>query len=298
MAFKRKFMRRYRRVFGHRGPYARVYGHRSVGQAIGVTARQTNKALGYAVDAGGKVAKLAAEVKQIRARMNVEKKHIEKVLTGGGDEAYPVGQVSQNDEGYTMIDLTPDITQGIGHDQRVGNSLKMTGISFKYQMNGQTNCHTPRRVRFTLLKVSSPDVASITYDEIANMMYDVNPLTGVRDTNAPLNYATLKQNGIKIIRTHTCRLGKANDMQAGTSGASAELENAHKTGQFSVKLQDLIRFASSSATKPEGHRYWLLAQCDVGNSSNTSSTKGDIPITINDTGVLFRMHAKYWWVDN
>ena len=284
------FKRRYRKTFGHKSPFRRVYGSRNPGQAIGVSYRQLS---GPMKD----IAKLYSEVRGIKSRQNVEKKHSEKLLTtgwGDADEAYYVGQVNKDDEGCVGIDVTPAMTQGIQHDQRIGNSLKMTGMVFKYQLQQQTNNHQAMKVKMTLVKASSPDIASIAQNEVRDMIWDVNPLTNVRDTNAPLNYATLKQNGIKIIRTHTCYL-RAQQMSS-TVAISAK---SHKTSKFSVALQDIVRFASASATTPEGHRYFLFLQTDVGNVHQTDdSTKDDIPITEKQSGGIIRLHAKYWWVDN
>lgn len=287
---RRRFRRGYRRVFGHKSPYRRVFGSRNAGQAIGVSYRT---ALGPARD----IAKLAAEIRGIKQRQNVEKKHYEAVLTGTGDEAYEVGQVDADAEGTQNIDITPSISQGIAHNQRVGNSLKLTGIALKYQIHGMDNLHAPLKVKFTLVKVSSPDIAAVSTNEVRSMIWDTNPLTGVRDTNAPLNYATLKQNGIKIIRTHTCRLPAA---PIDTSAISNDNQyKAHKTGLFSIAMQDIVRFASASATVPEGHKYYLFVQCDTGNKNpSTSSTKTDIPVVNHSTGASLRLHAKYWWVDN
>lgn len=289
MGFRRRGRSGYRKVFGHKSPFRRVFGSRSAGQAIGATYRTFR---GPARD----IAKLYAEVRGIKSRQNVEKKHYERLLTGtSGSEGYDVGQVSSNSDGIQALDVTPAIAQGIQHDQRVGNSLKMTGIAFKYQAVGNLNQQARVKLKFTLAKVSSPDIASVSVTEVMNMIWDENPLTNVRDTNAPLNYSTLKQNGIKIVRTHTCYVNSpdvASSVQAG--GAKG-----HKTGQFAVSLQDVIRFINASATTPEGHKYFLFIQSDNGNASqSTDSTKTDIPVTLKGTGAHVRLHARYWWVDN
>ena len=272
-----------RKKFWKRG-YRKVYGRRSAGRAIGVTARQI-------VKGGTMAAKLANDIRQIKDRLNVEKKHKESNF--GETTPLDVAQIRGDSEGYNVQDVTEAISQGIAHDQRVGNSLKLTGMSFKYQALGQTLTHTSRKLKFTLVKVSSPDIDSVAVSELMEHIYDVNPLTGLRDYNAPLNYSTLKQNGIKIIRSHTCYL-----KDQVFSGSTSTATKPHKTSGFSVKLNDVCRYASASATKPEGHRYFLIIQCDVGNSWGTASNNGNVPIQTANTGVEVRMHAKTWWVDN
>ena len=236
-------------------------------------------------------AKLADDIRKIKERLNVEKKHKESNF--GETSPLEIGQIRGDSEGYNVQDVTEAISQGIAHDQRVGNSLKLTGMSFKYQALGQTLTHTSRKLKFTLVKVSSPDIDAVSPAEIMDDIFDVNPLTGLRDYNAPLNYSTLKQNGITIIRSHTCYL-----KDQVFSGSTSTATKPHKTSGFSVKLNDVCRYASASATKPEGHRYFLIMQSDVGNSWGTASTNGSVPIQTANTGIEVRMHAKTWWVDN
>ena len=73
---------------------------------------------------------LIKDVEMIKSRLNVEKKYNDvDVLT------HYVGQCFVNTEGAYYQDVTPAISQGVGESQRVGNSLKMTGMTFPLQFN-------------------------------------------------------------------------------------------------------------------------------------------------------------------
>lgn len=292
----------YRKVFGHKSPYRRIYGGRNPGEALDVTMKE--------------VGKLKGKMKQMKERLNVEKKHIDEVHT----EALPVGQFvlaggTQNDmsSGHQVMDVTPSITQGTDFDERTGNSLKFTGFNFKINMNGQGNTHSARKVRFTLVRVScAGEPASTTFTK----MFDPNPLSSLRyeegdgasvpiyDLQAPLNYANLKSMGITVLAKRQFYLpARTHSIQGSSADGNDEL--THKSCSFSVKLKDVARYSSSSATEPENFRYYLFIQTDVGNASNNAMNSAQLAVHGGDyavigpaTGVAVRFHSRIWYVDN
>ena len=104
---------------------------------------------------GFKLLKLAQDLEMVKNRLNVEKKHKDvDVIT------YTLGQVNQNSDGVFQVDVTPSISQGTDSDERVGNSLKLTGMSLPIQFAQQVNTLGDRKVRISLLRVRSADVGS------------------------------------------------------------------------------------------------------------------------------------------
>ncbi len=276
----------YRKAFGHRSPYTRVYGHRNPGEALDKTISV--------------VQQMKGKLKGIKERLNVEKKHVDDVHT----EGTLVGQVKQTGNGSTDYisghaahDVTPVIEQGHGSDDRNGNSLKFTGINFKIQLTGQAKTHSARRVRFTLVRVGcGNDTPSAVFTQI----FDKNPLTSgsdsgieVRDLQAPLNYTQLKTKGIKVLARRTFYVPP----MAGLDGTH-EAYLTHKSCSFSVKLQDVARYAADSSTLPENFRYYMFIQADVGNTGTIACQAGDIPITAQTSGINVRYHSRIWYVDN
>lgn len=275
--------RRYRKVFGHKSPYRRVYGSRNAGQAIGTTWRMASRE-------APRAAKMAMEIAKIKRSLNVEKKHFDTTI---GDKT--LGQVNVNVEGTHVIDITPNIAQGTDGNQRNGNSCKLTGFALKYQLIGNDNCRTKRRIRFMLVKAR--DVGNnATGTQVLEALYDVNPLTTVRDTNAPRNYSSMKHHGLSVLRTKTCYLGQAHaTVDATASGYT--IDNPHMTGTFTAALQDVLRFDGSTDQSPEHVKYYLIVQSDVGNSGATVST---LPVAVQGpfSGVTMRSTLRTWWVDN
>lgn len=276
------FKRTYRKTFGHKSPYRRVFGSRNAGQAIGASYRT---ARGVAQD----IAKLKKDMTAIKSRQNNEKKHKDADVATSA-----IGQVNANADGYVWYDVTPDITQGIDGDERIGNSLKLTGLTFPLQFSQQVSCFGGRKVRVSLLRVTSAD-NGVSGDEAIADYWDTNPLTTVRDYNAPKAYRNQKTDGIKCVRTMTVYV-PAPKLRNDDSQVS-DIELSSKSVRMSIKLNDIFRYNASSDTKPDGIRYYIVIQMDSGNRSGSNSTL-DVPVTTNSSGLTMRLAQRSWWIDN
>lgn len=276
----KKITKIYRKAFGHRSPYRRVYGSRTAGQAIGATYRT-----GYGV--AKDLASLRKDVKEMKKRQNVEKNYADTDLLTGS-----VGQVvNASGDGVFALNVTPTITQGDGQGNRHGNSLKLTGLSFPMSFIGQTRCHSARKIRVSLMRIRDNNNNTSATDVI-EQYWDVNPLNGLRDTNAPRNYRNSKHDGIECIRTKTYMLKETKHDVPGD-----DTEKSHFTAKFNVSLQDVLRYYNNASVSPDGIRYFLVFQCDAGNRGSTASTL-DIPVPEGYTGVTLRLSQRSWYVDN
>lgn len=259
-----------------RKAYKKVYGSRKFSSAVKKT-----------TDVAKDIATLTGSVAMIMTRLNVEKNYVDTDVATGS-----IGQVVNNSEGAYKVDITPSIAQGDGQGNRHGNSLKMTGLSLPFQISGKSNCSGARRIRVSLLKVKSAD-NGISADEAFEHYWDVNPLTAVRDFNAPKNYRSGAHDGITCVRSQ-------NYLLPGPTvgfGTAVDAEKAVLTRKFNIKLQDVFRYDANSDAKPTGLRYVLVIQADAGNAgSNTSSN--DVPITDGNSGMDFRISQRSWYVDN
>ena len=133
---------------------------------------------------------LIKDVEMIKSRLNVEKKHKETDV-----DTFSVGQVNgASTEGSEVREVTPLITGGIDSDERIGRSLKLTGLSFPMSFTQQLGCLGDRKVRVTLLRVRSAD-GGVTGQEARDTVWDQNPLTTMRDFNCPRAYRNSKKDG-------------------------------------------------------------------------------------------------------
>lgn len=244
----------------------------------------------YRVGAVKGLQNLAKDVEMIKSRLNSEKKHKDvDVYT------YTAGQTNGNSDGLTAFDVTPQISQGTDSDERVGNSLKLTGMTFPIQFAQQVNTLGDRKVRLTLLRVRAAD-NGVSAVEAANAVWDLNPLTQLRDYSAPKAYRNSKSDGIAILRSVTCYV-KGPALETGSDGAITNREMNVKDIRISLKLQDILRYGASGETVPEGVKYFLVIQCDAGNMGGSNSTL-DVPITDNSSGLQVRIAQRNWWIDN
>lgn len=264
-SFKKTYLKAKKKAYGSRGVKGRYY---RVGAVQGLK-------------------NLAQDVEMIKSRLNVEKKQkLRDVITQN------FGQVNGNADGALAMDVTPVISQGTGGDARVGNSLKLTGLTFPMSLTQMTNNRGDRQIRVTLLRVKAAD-NGVTASEAFQQVWDTNPLTTVRDYNAPRAFRNSANDGISVIRSQTYYL-KAPSVIQGTG--DTDTERMIKSCRFSVKLQDILRYESGSETYPQGIRYILVFQANAGNSGSTSSL--DVPVQNGSTGIALRLGQRSWWVDN
>lgn len=257
--------------------YKKVYGSRKAPQAIGATAKVAKD-----------VAQLGASVAMIMSRLNVEKGYVDRdVITT------TLGQCNDSGEGAQLFDVTPIISQGDGQGQRHGNSLKVTGISLPFQITAQVANQGGRRVRVSLLRVRSAD-NGVDAVEAFNQYWDVNPLNNLRDFNAPKNYRAGSHDGITCVRSKTYYLKGPSVMD---SSAAINNETNAITAKFNVKLQEVFRYAQNADTLPDGLRYYLIIQSDLGNKG-TSTSALDVPIQTPLSGCNLRISQRSWYVDN
>lgn len=258
-----------------RKAYKKVYGSRKFSSAVKKT-----------TDVAKDVAALTGSVAMIMSRLNVEKNYVDSdVVTRS------TGQVEQNGDGATVFNVLPVIPQGTGQGDRHGNSIKATGLSVQLQANSMSNCQGARKLRVSLLKVKSAD-NGVSEQEAFQHYFDVNPLSGVRDYNCPINYRSGAHDGITCVRSQTYYLPSPQFLTG-----SIDNEAGILTRKFNVKLNDVLRYDSDVDTLPTGIRYVICVQMDAGNNSASASTL-DVPITTGHSGATVRMSTRFWYVDN
>ncbi len=229
----------------------------------------------------------------VMAGLNVEKKYLDKdVFTGS------FGQVNFNNDGIYKIDVTPSMAQGLGSANRIGNSIKLTGMSFPFQFSGESQTLTARKIKVMLFCVSSAD-NGVTATEAIEDYFDVNPLNGIVDYNSPKAYRSHKHDGIKLIRQKVYSLPAPQLNVSGFSGDNLDdVEQAGFSTKFNVKLNDILRFNANGDSVPDGTRYYLYFFSDKGNCSATTASTKDVPVLKANTGVRVRCGQRSWWVDN
>lgn len=276
MAYTKKFKKGLKSL--PKKAYKKVYGSRTIPQALSSTGKVARDVLA-----------LTKTVGMLASRLNVEKKLVDRdVMTSG------VGLVNVNTEGSIKVDVTPIIGQGVTESTRTGNSLKLTGLSFPMSFTQEGSCLGDRMLRISLYKVTSSD-NGVTPQECYDQLYDINPLTGIKDFNASKAYRNAKTDGIKHIRTQTVMVKSTSS--GNSDSAIGITERQVRNVRFNVKLNDLLRYNANADTLPSGTRYFLIIQCNAGNVGATNSTR-DVAVTAPATGITARISQRTWYVDN
>jgi len=275
MAWKKTARQVEKKVFGT-GGFKRRYG---IGKGKG----------------GIKLSTIAKDLEMVKSRLNAEKKEKREVEITSGK----VGQVFNDLNGYWFQDITPTLGQGTGADERIGNSLKMTGVNLNFQFIGQSNTLTGRKIKIGLYRVRNPSLGPTDAStDITTDVFDSNPLTGLFDYNCARAYRNSKNDGIACIREKTVYLPKT-QMGVGSSNlVEQDYERAYKTMNFPVKLNDLLRYEQDNDNLPNGFRYVIIVRADVGNTGPTQSNIQNIPVPTPNSGANFRMGQRWWYVDN
>lgn len=253
--------------------------------------RKGRQALKTSAQIATDVAKLSASVAYLGSRLNSEKKYKDRDIVTGH-----FGQVNANANGIYMIDVTPDISQGTDSDERIGNSLKLTGLSMPIQFDGMPKTVSARKIRVLLFSVRSAD-NGVNATECINDYFDVNPINGIIDMNSPRAYRKHVHDGIKLIRSKTYTLPKVPTVDFGNDDDVNDEEKSSFMAKFNVKLNDVLRYNAGGDSLPDGQRYFMFLMADKGNVGNSVSTL-DVPVTPVSTGVAFRLGQRAWWVDN
>jgi hypothetical protein len=231
------------------------------------------------------MSKIAKDVMMIKASLNVEKKYIDSTETVSGS----VGQVNVNADGFGAYQLTPDIPQGVQEAQRVGNSIKATGLVLKLNMIKQINAQGTRRVKMYVVRTTDP---GLTGADIHNRILDVNRMSGLRDFHSNLDYTQFKDGRLRILAQKNVFFPQDSD----PSGPTSERQTRAVT--LPVKLNEVLRYQGNADLKPENIRHWVILVADNGNKGSTNSSLVDITVWQDRSAIDFKMASRMWYVDN
>lgn len=251
-------------------------------KSTGKMSTAVKKRYGIGKGRGGfKFQKLASDLAEVKSRLNVEKKFVDSDLVN--DQI--VGQSNDENPGYYVSDATPSIPQSTGESGRIGNSLKITGMVVRMNFRQQANAGK-RIAKVCVIRSRTDDPET----GVISDLWDANPLTGFIDFHSNLNYTGRrgKNSSHQIIATRYC---KVEDTGGGEDGVG--------TIKFSLKLSDILRYATNGSNDPEDFRYRMVVFLDYGNSSSLATTQNaGCLIGGQSTGCLLNHQVRHWYVDN
>lgn len=230
-----------------------------------------------------KLVQIAKDVSMLKGMMNAEKKRFEVSITDGS-----VGQVNATASGHYLYDMTPVLSQGVGFNQRTGNSVKLTSLYCDFQFIGQVNQVGPTRVKIELVKVVGQPFSTVSsilgkYIEPTSFVTGANvyDLNSPRDPDFFKNYIVMKRRYVTL------------------QSDSISGQTMIKRIKFGLtKMEHHIRYDNNLPDVSMG-QFFLIITADRGNvNSATISTVGGVPDIAVNTGVAFRSEFTYYYYDN
>ncbi len=245
--------------------------------------RYMRKGAGYKT--GIRFNKLIQDVRLIKGALNTEKKYAEK------QEVFTVGQVNANASAHHALNLLPNIGNGTaGVGQRVGNSIKITGVSVKFQVIAQSAEFRVAEGKFRFIIFEDKDNVRSSINGLAEM-YDNNQITGLLDYNSERNLAAFKN--FRIYCNKTFKIPDGNDAVGGNT-----LQPTFFSRHFALKMNHHVKYDNGTNDQISGRLHYAVI-CDHGNTSTTIvSTNENIPVTQINSGYKMNLVIRTWYVDN
>lgn len=127
----------------------------------------------------------------------IEKKTASPVFSLPGSTIPFAGQTGAN-QGWSALDVNPDIPQNVTQSGRIGNRVGITSFHFQFNLAGQSEYYarTPYKICLVLRKNNS---ATETPNQTVENLWLVNPFTNLRDSNSSLNVNQMAN--YQILRT-------------------------------------------------------------------------------------------------
>jgi len=133
----------------------------------------------------------------------------------------------------------------------------------------------------------------LTPAEVHQKLLDPNPFVPVRDFNSNLDYTELKDGRMRVIASK-----KVFFPQNNFDDSSAPREQMNRSITIPVKLNDVLRFDSNGDAQPENVRYFVIITADNGNCGGSTSSVVGCAVPTMNSGMEFKLHQRFWYVDN
>ena len=227
--------------------------------------RYLRKGAGYGT--GVRLNKLSKDIRLIKNSLNTEKKYAES------QHAIEVSQAfDQTLGGEYCTTIIPSIPQGTGGvAQRVGNSIKLTGIAVKFQLIAQDPLFRCAHGKFRFV-IFEPMDQDETHINSLKKLFSVNQISGLTDYNSERDLAEYKN--FRVVCNKSFTIPDGNDAIGGNT-----LQPTFMSRHFALKMNHHIKFSGSGgSSQKSGNLLWAVL-FDHGNYGTVASTNTNIPIT-------------------
>jgi hypothetical protein len=230
-----------------------------------------------------KIGQMVKDISVLKSMVNAEKKRLEVPISTG----QLVGQVNAANSGHWIADLTPNVTQGSGYNQKTGNSFKWHSSFLDFQFQQQTSVSSPIRLKIEIVKVVGLPYTTVSdilgkYIEptsfTSGTIYDIH---SPRDPDYYKNFIVLKRKFVYLPMDNTSGQLMLKRVKMGI-----KYKNHH------------VRTNNNDPTITMGQVFMLIT-ADNGNcNGSTVSTITGIPNAGTNTGATFLGEFTHYYYDN
>lgn len=148
-----------------------------------------------------KIDTITRDVMRLKNMINAEKQNVESSVS----TVHTLAQFNGASSGRQCLDIMPVISQGVGEDNRKGDSLKVCSLVLKLKVESNS-FNTLQPTKYTFYLVRQP-TNPVTTTQAPDLFLEPNPFSGIVDDYSNRNYQHYKD--YQIIGKATGRL-KAN----------------------------------------------------------------------------------------
>lgn len=250
---------------------------KKVGRAV---KRRYFKGKGYSRP---RIANMVRDINVLKSMVNAEKKRLEV----NPSTTFNVAQVNGNTSGHYLLDLTPNVVQGTGFNQKTGNSFKWHSSFLDMQFSAQNGNISGQVLKIEIVKVVGQPF-SLVSDILGRYIEPTAFITGgtVYDLHSPRdpdyfkNYIVLKRKYVKIPDDSL-----SGQMQVKRIKMGLKLKNHH------------VRTNDNDPTLTMG-QVFLLITADQGNFNTSTASTLPVPTQAVSTGVDLRYQFVHYFYDN
>lgn len=167
--------------------------------------------------------------------------------------------------GWQVLNINPDITQGIGESQRIGNRCAITSGHIQIQLEGMPQTLSPVKYKICLILRKNVSTSETPTNTVKNL-FTPNVFTSLRDSDSGLNVANLAN--YQILRTARGVLAPAQIIQA--TGFPAPAFRNIKMG-FKFKTPMVQRYTNDASSDTTRNDFILAFFAGNGSDINIST---------------------------
>lgn len=218
-----------------------------------------------------KISTMARDVMRLKQMINAEKQNIESTTT----VEYPLAQYNgvSSSGGQVLEGILPSISQGIGEDNRKGDSVKICSWVVKFQVyNNGSDTVSGVNYRFYILRqpINPLDSANTFTKFLEN-----NPFSGVRDYYSNRDYQHFKDFVVMGVVSGKLKANESGDV---TQGAKTNVHTIARKQEFHIRYD-------KGTNTVLNNKVFLVAVASDGDRSTNNK-------------IFFKYSSKFYYYDN